>query len=475
MDAGAASGAGGLGIRLADRTAVATLRPRMTEEKRSRQTVSWPAAAALVAGNMIGTGVFTSLGFQLVDVPGGFGIALLWLLGGVIAFCGALSYAELGAAMPRSGGEYHLLGRTWHPLAGFLSGWVSATVGFAAPVALACTAFGTYVSGAFFGGDGGARMTGALAVLAAVTVVHVFTTRMSARFQLAATLLKLAALLVLIAAGWLAAATPGVSFRPGPGDAGLVMQPGFIVALFFVAYSYSGWNAAVYIAGDLANPGRDLPRALLVGTGVVTAVYVLFNTALLRSTPAAELRGQVDVALVGARHLFGESGGKTMGALISVGLVSTISAMMWAGPRVAATMGQDWRVLAPLARTNRSGVPIVAVLWQAAIAAVFIVAGGFQAVLTYIEFTLALSTFLTVAGVFWLRWREPGLARPFRAWGYPVAPALFLLMTGYALVRFATDPRQAAQSFYGLLTVGVGAVLFLISPRTRAGAGDDPR
>jgi basic amino acid/polyamine antiporter, APA family len=439
----------------------------MASDPVPKATVSWPAAAALVAGNMIGTGVFTSLGFQVFDVPSGFGIALLWLLGGVIAFCGAVSYAELGAARPRSGGEYHLLGQAWHPLAGFLSGWLSMTVGFAAPVALACSAFGTYAANSVVGGGPTGRMLCALAVLALVTLVHLFTTRLSARFQLAATVLKLCVLLVLIAAGWAAAPAAPISFFPQSGDLDLVRRGEFIVALFFVSYSYAGWNAAIYITGELENPARDLPRALIAGTGAVTVIYVLFNMALRRSTPVEELRGQVDVALVGARHLFGETGGRAMGALISLGLVSAISAMMWAGPRVAATMGQDWRLFAALARTNRAGVPFVAVIWQALIAAAFIVAGGFQEVVTYIEFTLSLSTFLTVAGVFWLRWKEQGAPRPYRAWGYPVTPALFLLMTGYALVRFATHPEQWSKSVLGLATVGAGAVLYAVSPRIR--------
>ena len=428
-----------------------------------RQKVSWPAAAALVAGNMIGTGVFTSLGFQVVDFPGGFSIALLWVLGGVIALCGAACYAELGALFPRSGGEYHLLSQTWHPLAGFLAGWLSMTVGFAAPVALACSAFGAYASGAFFGGHASARLGCALGVLALATAVHLASLRVSGRFQLAATLVKVAALAGLAAAGWMAPPATGASLLPGPGETAALTQPAFAVALFFVAYSYSGWNAAVYIAGELKNPARDLPKALLVGTSLVTVLYVVFNLALLRSTPVDQFRGQVDVGLVAARHLFGDTGGRAMGALIAAGLVSAVSAMMWAGPRVAATMGQDWRLFAPLARTNAAGVPWVATLWQAALAAAFLVAGGFQAVLTYTEFTLSLSTFFTVAGVVWLRWKQPDRPRPFRCWGYPLTPAVFLLATGYALVRFATSPDQWLKSWLGLATVATGALVYFFA------------
>ena len=423
------------------------------------QKISWPAAAALVAGNMIGTGVFTSLGFQVVDFPGGFSIGALWALGGIIALCGAVSYAELGAMFPRSGGEYHLLQRTWHPLAGFLAGWLSITVGFAAPVALACSAFGTYLAGAA-GFSATTATTASLALLAATTAVHLASIHVSARFQVAATGLKVAVLAGLAAAGWFAPPTAGFSLLPQTGETAALTSPAFAVALFFVAYSYSGWNAAVYIAGELKDPPRDLPKALIAGTGVVTALYIAFNLALLRSTPASSLRGQLDVGQAAARHLFGEEGGRIMGALIAVGIVSAVSAMMWAGPRVAATMGRDWRQLAPLARTSTTGVPWVATLCQAALAAGFILLGGFKDVLTYTEFTLSLSTFLTVAGVFWLRWKRPDLPRPFRCWGFPFTPVLFLLATGYALVRFATSPDQAAKSWIGFATVAAGALLY---------------
>lgn len=427
--------------------------------------VSWSAAAALVAGNMIGTGVFTSLGFQVIDFPGGFSIALVWILGGIVALCGAACYAELGTLFPRSGGEYHLLTQAWHPLAGFLAGWLSITAGFAAPVALASSAFGTYTANAFFAGHPIAPLACSLAVLAVATAVHLASIKVSERFQLASTLIKVAALAALAAAGWCAPPAATTSLLPAPGETTALARPAFALALFFVAYSYSGWNAAVYIAGELKHPARDLPKALLAGTSLVTVLYVAFNLALLRSTPVDQLRGQVDVGLVAARHLFGDAGGRAMGAFIALGLVSTISGMMWAGPRVAATMGQDWRLFAPLARTNTAGVPWVATLWQALLAAGFLLAGAFQELLAYTEFTLSLCSFLAVAGLIRLRLTQPHRPRPYRCWAYPLTPAIFLLATGYALVRFASSPEQARQSWLGLATVASGALLYGIAGR----------
>lgn len=412
---------------------------------------------------MIGAGVFTSLGFQVADLRSDLSILLVWGIGGLVALCGAASYAELGAALPRSGGEYHLLGRTWHPLAGFLAGWLSMTVGFAAPVALSCAAFGAYVGEALLGGGRSAQLLCASGLLLALTAVHLIDLRVSSRFQAAATGLKAALILALIGA-----AAAG-------GDAGrleLTVEPRewvsapFAVALFFVSYSYSGWNAAVYVAGEMSNPQRDLPRALLLGTGAVTLLYVLLNAAFLASAPREALSGQIEVGLVAARHLFGEEGGRLVGLLIAAGLVSTVSAMLWAGPRVAQMMGEDWALLRPLSRTTGRGIPWAATLLQAGIALALLWGGGFREVLVYIEFTLLLSTFLTVAGVFWLRWKEPELPRPFRTWGYPFTPLIYLLFTGYALVRVGSSPGQWLQSALGLATVLGGAGLYLLARRS---------
>ncbi len=439
----------------------------------SARPVTLLAAAALVAGNMIGVGVFTSLGFQVLSIQSGFVIALLWALGGVIALCGALSYAELGAALPRSGGEYHLVGRVWHPVAGFLSGWVSVTVGFAAPVAMAAMAFGTYLTASVGNGapDFAVKLW-ATGLIVLTTAVHLGSIAFSARFQSWATALKAALILVLIVAGWFFAPGQPVTFAPAAGDAAALTSAAFAVSLFWVGYSYSGWNAAVYIAGEMKNPGRDLPRALLLGTGVVTVLYVLVNAAFLRAAPVAELAGKPEVALVAARHAFGETGGRTMGLLIALGLVSLSSAMMWAGPRVTQAMGQDFRALRGFAAVTGRGIPWLAVLTQAALALVLLWAGTFEQVRDYLQFTLELSTFVAVAGVFWLRWREPGLPRPFRAWGYPFTPAVFLFFTGYVLVRVAQS--KPLESSLGAATVALGGIVFAVSHRSAAGKSVAP-
>ena len=233
----------------------------------------WTATFMVIA-NMIGPGVFTSFGFQVADIPSAFPIVLLWLLGGVAALCGALVYGELGTALPRSGGEYHLLSRIMHPVLGFLSGWVSATVGFAAPTALAAIAFSTYLSNAF-------PMVHVVHTAAALvvffTVLHCVSIWWGTRFTNVLTVLKVVLLLVLIVSAYRVAAPEDISPFPQPGDWGLVATPAFAVSLIYVAFAYTGWNAAIYIVGEMENPSRDLPRALFIGTAIVLVLYTFVN------------------------------------------------------------------------------------------------------------------------------------------------------------------------------------------------------
>ena len=214
----------------------------------SRQSIGFFTACGIVIANIIGTGVFTSLGFQLADIHSGFPLLMLWIVGGVVALCGALSYGELSAALPRSGGEYHFLSAIYHPALGFMAGFVSATVGFAAPIALAAMAFGKYFQGVF--GFGSATLLSFVLVWI-IALVHMSGLKLGSAFQNLSTLLKVLLILALIAAGVLVDPKQPITFLPQSGDASAIFSPAFAVALVFVMYSYSGWNAAVYITGEI--------------------------------------------------------------------------------------------------------------------------------------------------------------------------------------------------------------------------------
>src|SRR4051812_17734881 len=328
-------------------------------------TVSVLVATAIVVADMVGVGVFTSLGFQVKDIPSGFSILLLWMVGGIVALCGVFSYSELGAMFPRSSGEYNFLARAYHPAFGFLAGWVSATVGFAAPVALAAMAFGQYAKSVL---PAVPPLLLALGVVWLVSLVQLGGVRHSSTFQLVATALKVVLIVAFLTAGFLIAAPQSISFAPAAADFGHIASAPFAIGLVFVMYSFSGWNAATYIIGEMRTPEQSLPRSLLVGTLIVLVLYVALNAVFLYTTPIDKLSGQLDVARIAGSYIFGELGGRVVGAMICIGLVSSISAMMWIGPRVMMTMGEDIPSLRVFARKSTSGAPAYAILFQLAVA-----------------------------------------------------------------------------------------------------------
>ena len=420
--------------------------------------VSTLAATAIVVADMIGVGVFTSLGFQVTDISSGFTLLLLWVVGGVAALCGALCYAELATMFPRSSGEYNFLTHMYGPAFGFMAGWLSGTVGFAAPVALAAMAFGQYAKAIL---PGAPPLLLGLAVIWIVSAVHLRGTRHSSAFQIGFTLLKLALIVAFIAVGFARGGGQPISFAPGAFDPAQLLSASFAVSLVFVMYAYSGWNAATYIVGELADPPRSLPRALLAGTGLVVGLYVALNAVFLYTTPLSELAGQVDVALISGRHVFGAEGGRLVGALICAGLIPTISAMMWIGPRVSVAMGEDMPLLRPLARRSRGGVPAAAILLQCGVASLLLLTQSFEAVLDFIQFSLTFCSFLAVLGLIKLRITRPDLPRPCRAWGYPVTPAIFLSVTLLMMVHLVAV--RPLQSLAGFLLMLAGLLLYAVA------------
>lgn len=424
------------------------------------RTVSSATATAIAVADMIGIGVFTSLGFQLASMPSGFAVLMLWLVGGAAALAGALAYAELAAAFPRSGGEYNFLSRIYHPALGFMAGWISATVGFAAPVALAAMAFGEYFAGVV---PQAPPLAVGLAVAWAVTLVHLSGVRHGARFQNVSTVIKVALIAAFIVAGFSIAEPQPVSFLPQPGDLAYITSAPFAVSLVFVMYSYSGWNAATYIAGDVHNPAESLPRAMAAATLAVIALYVALNAVFLYTTPIAAMAGQLNVAQIAGEHIFGATGGRVVAGLICVGLVSAISAMTWIGPRVTMAMGEDVPVLEVFAQRSASGVPVAALLLQAGVVTLLLLTQSFEAVLDFIQFSLTLCSFLAVLGVIVLRVTRPGLERPYRVWAYPLTPLVFLAVTGFMMYYLATERPLESLASLGLMASGLG--LFLLSRR----------
>jgi APA family basic amino acid/polyamine antiporter len=420
-------------------------------------TVSVLVAAAIVVADMVGVGVFTSLGFQVKDIPSGFSILALWSVGGLVALCGVFSYSELGAMFPRSSGEYNFLSRAYHPAFGFLAGWVSATVGFSAPVALAAMAFGEY--GKSIDPDA-PSLALAIGVVWLVSIVQLCGVRHSSTFQLVATALKVLLIAAFLVAGLVMGTPQPISFTPDPSDFAHITSAPFAIGLVFVMYSFSGWNAATYIIGEMRMPQRNLPRAMLSGTLIVLVLYVALNAVFLRTAPIDKLAGQIDVASIAGRYIFGDLGGRIVAAMICIGLVSSISAMMWIGPRVMMTMGEDMPAIRLFARKSGNGAPAYAILFQLAVATLMLFTRSFEAVLDFIQFALLFCSFFAVLGVVKLRITHPELPRPYRAWGYPVTPAVFLVVTGFMMYYLLTErPLQAA---LGMSIMMSGLVIYAI-------------
>ena len=421
-------------------------------------------AAAIVIANMIGTGVFTSLGFQLVEIQSAPVLLALWAVGGLAALCGALSYAELGAALPRSGGEYNFLTEIYHPIAGFISGWVSATVGFAAPTALAAMTFGSYLSAVFPQLSATWLATGLIVVL---TLAHSRSHRSSGRTQSLFTVLKI---LLILGFAILALALNGAGqdtrFLPAAGDGALLFSGAFAVSLIYVNYAYSGWNAATYISGELENPQSSLPLVLVASTSLVCLSYLLLNYVFLAVAPMEAMVGKVEVGYVAAGYAFGPAGATIMGVLLALLLISTVSAMILAGPRVLHRIGEDFPLFRLLGRVNADGIPATAVTVQALVALTFLWTASFDRILVFSGATMALNTFFTVLGLFVLRWRRPDLARPFRTWLYPLPPILFLVITGWTLLYIVL--LRPVEAMISVLIVVSGALFFVISRRIGA-------
>ncbi len=432
------------------------------------QKLGLGSASGLVVASMIGTGVYTTSGLMLAEGRTPLGVLSVWLVAGLLSLAGALSYAELASIYPESGGEYALLSRVFHPSVGFVAGIASIVLGFAAPIAACGIAFARY-AGRALGIEGAAlaaiELPVALGIVLIVSLAHAREHVFTLRAQDLLTLGKLALAVLFVIAGVFSPSLEPARLLDPPMRVSEIAEPSFAFGIVLVSFAYTGWNAAVYVGGEIEDAPRTLPRALGLGTLAVTLVYLALNALFLAAAPRDEL-AQLEIAHVAATHLFGATAGRILSSMIAFGLLSTIGAFVLTGTRVYAAMGRDHAVLGKIAPLR------VALVVQVLLAAVMILTSSFDVLLGSVGVTLSLSSALTVAGVLVVRHRGAP-PHAYRTPGYPLTPIAFVLLSlGAIVAAIAYDPTVA---IWGSLSIVVGLLLYLFARRGAAPETPAPR
>ena len=453
-----------------------TIDSRLSTAGRSlRRELTVTNGTAIVVANMIGSGIFGITGFLAGDLGKPYLVLGIWLAGAVVAVAGCLCYSELAVNLPRSGGEYVYLREAWGPAWGFLSGWISFFAGFAAPIAAAALLFSEYLAHFYpalspssatgltlsskwiHAGSGNLLAIGVVAVFAVVNIVGV---RFAGKVQNLLTGLKIGILSAFLALAFLLGKGSTSHFSAqAVRTSHHSLGAQFAVSLIFVMFAYSGWNAAAYVAEEMKSPERTLPASLVAGTLIVAAFYFALNVAFIYALPLEAMKGVERIGAAAAAALFGGKGGDFFSAVMSVGLLSTVSAMMIVGPRVYYAMAQDGCFFSGAARVHpRLGTPIQAILWQSLATALMILTGSFESLLYYIGFALVLFAALAVVGMMRLR-KRPGWKRLGAAsWGYPLVPAVFVGASAWMLCyTMALRPKESG---FGLLTLAAGILAY---------------
>ena len=433
-----------------------------------KNKVGFNTAYSLVIANMIGVGVFTSLCFQLTDLHSYISIAALWIFGGFLALNGSFCYAELSAAYPKSGGEYHFLRQALGDQVGFLSGWASSIVGFAAPISATAFAFSTYfldvthlpIHPLLIGSS----------VIIIISFINCVSLSQSAGFQVFTSFAKVALLLLLIAFGFLA-----VFFIQGKtiGTRNLVLgdykkeiiSPAFWVSLIFVSYAYSGWNASSYIIEDIKNPKKTVPRSIFFGVVTVIIIYTLLNIVFLLSSPASTIVGKEDFVLDVANNLFSKNGSILISSLIAFFLMSTISALIFIGPRVISAIAKDYSFFSFFVKNNKKGLPIRSIVTQAIISITILVTSSFEFIITSMGLILCFFTTLTAMSTIVLRIKHPNIERPIKMPFYPLPPIIY---TGFNLwIMYHVTTSKPAEARYCLVFLLIGTIIYHLAKKNK--------
>ena len=418
--------------------------------------IGWKTAAALVISNMIGTGVFTSLGYQISDLKNTTSILLLWSIGGLLALIGAFIYSELASKFKQSGGDYIYLSRTFHPVFGYLSSWISLFVGFSAPISLAALAMGKYLN--VFGLDLGKEF--AIAMILIVAVFQSFSLNLSSKFQNIFTILKVVFIIVLIALGFYFA--PAVEPNAVLFDStwkNELLLPAFATSLVYVTFAYTGWNSASYIVEEIEQPKRNLPKALFIGVIFVTISYVLLNYVFLKHSSSEALVGQENVANISFGNLLGNNV-KWVSCFIALQLIATISGYLWIGSRLTQATARENKLWNFMAKENKNRIPVRAIWVHTTISILLIFSGDFEVIFTYTSFVLQILATLAVCTAFFIKQDQLTIIK---SKFFYVLPAIFLAFSLY--ICYFVLMQKPKESLFGLGIIALGIVLFYFDKR----------
>ncbi|GAB5418926.1 MAG: amino acid permease [Crocinitomicaceae bacterium] len=433
-------------------------------------------AVNMVIANMIGTGIFTSLGYQVdpnFGIPNGFAIIMIWILGGVIALCGATVYGEIATTVNKSGGEYAFLSKLYHPLLGFISGWVSILVGFSAAIAMLGLAVGKYFL-PLLGASGESVFLGielskvvAFVVLLIVLAIQMQGVKTGGKFQNYMTAIKLGLILFFLLMPFIFSGNyepSSVSFAQDSDSWDTILSLPFAGSLVYVLFAYSGWNASTYIVGSLENPKRNLPFSLIVGTLIVTVLYVLLNLVFMYVVDFNEIVGKLEIGNIVAYKAMGGTLGLVFTAIFSLALISGVNAMFIAAPRVVQEIGKDYSIFKKLGQEAKNGAPQLALIVIFAIAAIMVFLVDFDVLLEFTGVTLGIFALLTVLGVFIIRFKKMRTENTVSSFAYPLTPIIF---AGFSIwmIYFFASMKPMVLVWLGVLLVPAVAIYFLSGGR----------
>ncbi|MFN8673099.1 MAG: amino acid permease [Candidatus Sericytochromatia bacterium] len=417
--------------------------------------ISISTGTFLVISTMIGTGIFTTTGFMIKPIDSPLMIMFSWLLGGLFALCGALSYAELVTIFPKNGGEYNIITQVYNKALGFCCAWISLMVGFAAAIASSAMAFGSYLSTVF---DINKTVAG-LFLIIITSFIHTLKAEDGAKFQDLFTIGKIILIMTFIIAGIFSG-----SFNSYPisgNELNYAFSPAFAVALIYVSYAYSGWEAVGYIAGEMKEPNKSIPISLFLGTAIVTLLYMGLNFVYLYMLPYKTLDGVEEIAAVAGKTLFGEIGSNFISLLIAFGLISAVGAMVISGSRMYEAVGQDFKKLSFFTKKNKNGIPINAIYFQMVISIIMFFSSAFDTLLKYIGFTISIFAGLGIFGVILMRIKAPQLERTYKTFGYPLTPIIFVVLSLWMIFYSIFEEPKVALTGFGTILIGFILYYFL--------------